>query len=92
MENTKANTVVWSWYPNDELEVSELIGFELFPGCVIKKEYYDKNKANKNDFNVIIVNHFFQNLQIRLQEDLSWADLVILYTPEILIGPWEEHD
>jgi len=92
MENTKTNTVVWSWYPNDELEVSELIGFDLLPDCVIKKEYYDKNKANKNDFNVIIVNHFFQNLQTRLQEDLSWADLVIHYTPEILIGPWEEHE
>ena len=59
MEKTKTQTVIWSWYPNDELDVSEQIGFDLFPNCVIKKEYYDSSKANENDFNVIIVNYFF---------------------------------
>jgi len=96
MENTESNTVIWSWYPFDELEISDHIGFDLFPDCVIKKEYYGRGKAKKNDFNVVIVNYFFQNLatrgEIRVQEDLSWADLVIHYTTEILIGPWEEYE
>jgi hypothetical protein len=92
MEKTKTQTVIWSWYPNDELDVSEQIGFDLFPNCVIKKEYYDSSKANENDFNVIIVNYFFSKTDTRPQEDLSWADLVIHYTTEILIGPWEYYE
>ena len=92
MEKTKAQTIIWSWYPNDELDVSEQIGFDLFPNCVIKKEYYDRSKANENDFNVIIINHFFgKTLKQRIMEDLSWADLVVHYTPEIIYGPWEDY-
>jgi len=59
---------------------------------MIKNEYYDVNKANKDEFNVIIINYFFgKGIGKRIMEDLSWADLVVHYTPEIIYGPWEDY-
>ena len=96
MPKTKSRIVVWAWYPFDELDVAETIGFDLLPNCVIKRTYYDESKADKNDYNIVIINHFFTNLAFggrrRRQEDLAWADLVIHYTTETLIGPWKEYE
>ena len=79
MEHTKNNVVIWSWYPNDELDVAELIGFDLYGGAVIKRRYYDRNRFRENDFNVIVINHFFHDHgKPRGKEDLSFADLIIL--------------
>ena len=88
----KRKTVVWNWYPIDEIDLAKEIGFDLLPGCIITNDYYDVNNANKDDFNVIIINHFFgKTIKQRTMEDLSWADLVVHYTPEIIYGPWEDY-
>ena len=92
MEHTRNNVVIWSWYPNDELDVAELIGFDLYGGAVVKRRYYDRNRFRENDFNVIVINHFFHDHgKPRGKEDLSFADLIIHYTTEVLIGPWEKY-
>ena len=57
MPKTKSRIVVWAWYPFDELDVAETIGFDLLPNCVIKRTYYDESKADKNDYNIVIINH-----------------------------------
>ena len=88
----KRKTVVWNWYPVDEFDLAKEIGFDLLPGCVITNDYYDVNKANKDDFNVIIINHFLgKAIEPRTIEDLSWADLIVHYTPEIIYGPWKDY-
>lgn len=92
MEHTKNNVVIWSWYPNDELDVAELIGFDLYGDAVVKRRYYDKNRFRENDFNVIVINHFFNDYgKPRGKEDLYFADLIIHYTTEVLFGPWEKY-
>ena len=89
----KRRTVLWAWYPIDEIELAKKIDFNLFPGTIVKQEYYDINKADRNDYNVILIDHFFTKLPVtRIKEDLSWADLIIHYTPEIVYGPWQEYE
>ena len=48
----KRRTVLWAWYPIDEIELAKKIDFNLFPGTIVKQEYYDINKADRNDYNV----------------------------------------
>lgn len=91
MEKKISKTVVWCFYPFVELEVANKINFDLFPNCVIKKEYYHKRNINKEDINIVIVDYFFHERTNRAPEDLSWADLVIHYTTEVLFGPWNEY-
>jgi len=88
----KNRTVLWYWYEIDEIEMASELGFDILPGIIIKKQYYDKTKINSNDFNVVLINHFFHESYDRIKEDLSWADLVIHYTTEIVSGPWQEYE
>lgn len=91
-KKNSAKTVVWCFYSFAELEVADKIKFNLFPDCVIKKEYYHKRNINKEDINIVVVNDFFHNNHNRTQEDLSWADLIIHVTTEILLGPWNKYE
>lgn len=92
MEHTENKVVVWSWYPNDELDVAEQIGFNLYGDAVVKRRYYDRNQFREKDFNVIIFNYFFlPDDRHRIKEDLSFADLIIHHTTEILYGPWDKY-
>jgi len=85
-------TVLWYWYKIDEIEIASELGFDILPGTVIKKQYYDRKKINSNDFNVVLIDFFFHESHERIKEDLSWADLVIHYTTEIVSGPWQEYE
>lgn len=68
------------------------IGFDILPGTIIKKQYYHRNKINSNDFNIVLIDFFFHESYERIKEDLSWADLVIHYTREVVSGPWQEYE
>ena len=84
----KNKTVIWNFYPIDELNCAKSIGFDLFPGCEIRTDYYDKSKIDKNNCNIVLINYFFHpNKFVRIKEDLSWADLVIHYTTEVIYRP-----
>ncbi len=88
----KNKTVIWNFYPIDELNCARNIGLDLFPGCEIRTDYYDKSKIDKENFNIVIVDYFFHPKQFsRIKEDLSWADLVVHYTTEVIYGPWAEY-
>lgn len=88
----KNKTVIWNFYPIDELNCARNIGLDLFPGCEIRTDYYDKSKIDKDNFNIVIVDYFFHPKQFsRIKEDLSWADLVVHYTTEVIYGPWAEY-
>ena len=70
----KNKTVIWNFYPIDELNCAKSIGFDLFPGCEIRTDYYDKSKIDKNNCNIVLINYFFHpNKFVRIKEDLSWA-------------------
>ena len=88
----KNKTVIWNFYPIDELNCAKSIGFDLFPGCEIRTDYYDKSKIDTNNCNIVLINYFFHpNNFTRIKEDLSWADLVIHYTTEVIYGPWVDY-
>jgi len=88
----KRRTVLWYWYMIDEMEMATELGFDLLPGITVKNQYYDRAKVNSEDFNVVLVDFFFHRSNTRIKEDLSWADLVIHYTREIVLGPWQEYE
>jgi len=94
MTHAKNKTVIWNFYNIDEIDVASNIGFDLFPGCVIKNKNYNLANIDREDFNVVIINYFFSNQDwpARKMEDLSWADLVIHYTTEIISEPWQEYE
>ena len=95
VSNSKIKNIVWNWHKNiDEFEVANEIGFDLLPGCKINNSPRKKTKTRDDEFNVVIVDHFFYKGNINkknIKQDYSWADLVIHYTREIIIGPWEHY-
>ena len=65
----KNKTVIWNFYPIDELNCARNIGLDLFPGCEIRTDYYDKSKIDKENFNIVIVDYFFHPKQFsRIKE------------------------
>jgi len=88
MENKKI--VIWQLSYIFEFDLANKIKFILFPGCVIKSRE-DMHLLNKNDINIAIYSHFFRPDSVDPVEDLSWADLIIHYTNELIFGPWQSY-
>lgn len=88
MEKQGKKVVVWNLDYNIEINIAKKNGFDLFPEYQLKgpDDLHEKNSSN---FNVVFFQHFLINNDITRKKDLSWADLVIHYTSELLFGPWE---
>lgn len=88
MENEE--TVIWlhSWI--FEIDLAKRLKIDLFPGCVIRTTDQFAH-YNKQDRNIVIYQFFFHEGSRDPAEDFSWADLVIHYTNEIIVGPWPDH-
>jgi hypothetical protein len=89
MENKKI--VIWQLFYIFEIDLANKIKFNLFPNCIIKRRE-DIHSLNKDDINIAIYSHFFHENSKDPVEDLSWADLIIHYTNEIIIGPWDSYE
>ena len=88
MENNK--TVIWlhSWI--FEIDLAKRLKLDLFPGCVIRTTDQFAH-YNKQDRNIVIYGFFFHEGSRDPAEDFSWANLVIHYTNEIIVGPWPDY-
>lgn len=84
--------VIWNPDYMYELDLADRIGFKLLENAdiitdsdpnIIKKDY--RKKVVIKDW-WLWEEDFDQSL-----EDLSWADLIILYTGELINGPWESY-
>ena len=88
MENDK--TVIWLHFHNFHIDLATRLKIDLFPDCVIRS--MDQFALyNKQDRNIVIYQFFFNEGSRDPAEDFSWADLVIHYTNEIIVGPWPDH-
>ena len=88
MEVQGKKVVVWDLDYNTEISIAKKTGFEFFPHYQLKgpDDLHEKNSSN---FNVVFFQHFLINNDITRKKDLSWADLVIHYTSELIFGPWD---
>lgn len=88
MENDK--TVVWLYNWIFEVALANRLKIDLFPGCEIRN--IDQLATyNKLDRNIVVYPFFFHEGSRDPAEDFSWADLVIHYTNEIIVGPWPDY-
>ena len=88
MENDK--TVVWLYNWIFEVALANRLKIDLFPGCEIRNiaQFATHNKLDRN---IVVYPFFFHEGSDDLDIDLSWADLVIHYTNEIIVGPWPDY-
>ena len=89
MENKKI--VIWQFFYIFEIDLANKIKFNLFPNCIIKRRE-DIHSLNKDNINIAIYSHFFYKDSNDPIEDLSWADLLIHYTNELIVGPWQSYE
>ena len=96
----KKNIIIWDLDNCFEIALAKKLKYELFPNCLIKSKppisspKYIKTpypNINKNDINIALKNYFFYAGAQPIKEDLSWASLLIHYTPEIINGPWNNY-
>ena len=90
--STTANkkVVVWKHSWIFELSLAHKLKIDLFPDCEVRNmdqfHLYDNN-----DMNIVIYAFFFHESSNDPKEDFSWADIVIHYTNELIVGPWSEY-
>ena len=75
----KNKTVIWNFYPIDELNCAKSIGFDLFPGCEIRTDYYDKSKIDKNNCNIVLVDYFFHPKTFHHESILRYLEIIYLF-------------
>jgi len=75
-----------------ELRLALRLGIDLFPGIDQSdgSKYYFTNDKRKK----IVIKHWWPYLEHGHLEkqDLSWADLVVCYTTEVVNGPWSHYE
>jgi len=92
--------IIWDLDNCFEISLAKKLKYDLFPNCVVKsrppkwipkynKEHYPT--INTNDINIALKNYFFYGSNMPIKEDLSWANLLIHYTPEVINGPWDHY-
>ena len=90
--STTANkqVVVWEHSWIFELSLAHKLKIDLFPDCEVRNmdqlHLYDSK-----DMNIVIYAFFFHESSNDPKEDFSWADMVIHYTNELIVGPWSEY-
>ena len=88
MENDK--TVVWLYNWIFEVALANRLKIDLFPGCEIRNidQFATHNKLDRN---IVVYPFFFHEGSDDPDEDLSWADMVIHFNNEIIVGPWADY-
>ena len=76
-----------------EIEFTKQFDIDLFEGADEVFEFTGPANLIKDDPRCRVVLKHWRNYEgINLpKEDLSWADLLILYTNDVIIGPWDAY-
>jgi hypothetical protein len=75
---------------NYELRLANKLGVDLLPDCKIVGRMTDQLKTDPRK--KIAMVHWWCGFGGDLAPvDLSWADLIVCYTGELINGPWEEY-
>jgi hypothetical protein len=100
MDTKNKKIVIWDLDNCFEITLAKKLKYELFPNCLIKTRppnwipKYNKEpypNINNKDINIALKDYFFYRNSQPIKEDLSWANLLIHYTPEIINGPWSDY-
>ncbi len=102
MDAQNKKIVVWDLDNCFEVGLAKKFNIELFPNSIVKSRpsafiKYSKKKLikypdiDKKDINVALKSYFFYSDAKPIKQDLSWANLLIHYTPEIITGPWNHY-
>jgi hypothetical protein len=90
--NVAVPTILWNPDYVYELELASRLNFKLFDDNV---EVINGPTTHdfKNDYRkkIVIKNWWLFTGTSQPTEDLSWADLIICYTSELINGPWEHY-
>lgn len=82
--------IVWDPDYIYELSLAKKLGFDLFPDAEIISG--DMPDFDNDDRKKIVVKYWWPWQKAKpVQQDLSWADLIIFYTQELVNGPWQAY-
>jgi len=73
-----------------ELHVGFKLGIELFPGITVVEGIPEHIKQDPRKKIVLVDWWFYKGAEV-IPIDLSWADLIVCYTSEVIFGPWETY-
>jgi len=82
--------IVWQYHWIFELSLAHELKIDLFPDCEVRNPSQFHLYSN-NDINIVIYAFFFFEGSSDPKEDFSWADTVIHYCNEIIVGPWKDY-
>jgi hypothetical protein len=85
------NVLIWDPDRIYELNLANRLGIELFGNAEIVNDIDPQQIKNDHRKKVVIKNWWLWGGGNQPPQDLSWANLIICYTGEVIIGPWESY-
>jgi hypothetical protein len=86
------NVLIWDPDHMYELNLANRLGIELFGNAEIVSDIDPQQIKNDYRKKVVVRNWWlWRGGKNQLPQDLSWADLLICYTGELINGPWESY-
>jgi len=84
------NVLIWNPDHIYELGLADLLGIELFDRATVVNDPDPSSIQNDHRKKVVIKNWWsWPDGNNQPAQDLSWADLIICYTSELIYGPWD---
>lgn len=78
------NLLVWDRTFDLYFDVAQHKGFNFFNNCEIVKQFNKPHNIESDPRKKVVIVHWFPSEKIAQPEDLSWADLIICFTQEII--------
>ena len=86
------NILIWNPDNMYELNLATRLGIELFANAEIVNDIDPQQVKNDHRKKVVVRNWWsWRGGNNQPPQDLSWANLVICYTSELINGPWESY-
>jgi hypothetical protein len=85
------NVLIWDPDHTYELNLANRLGIELFGNAEIVSDIDPQQIKNDHRKKVVVRDWWSWGGGNQPPQDLSWANLLICYTSELIIGPWESY-
>jgi len=86
------NILIWNPDNMYELNLATRLGIKLFEDAEIINDVHPQQVKNDRRKKVVVRNWWsWEGGNNQPPQDLSWANLVICYTKELINGPWESY-